>query len=453
MDDKDWVLKSSIVGVMIKLGLPIGVMQALNVIYNLTDMFWLGRLGREALAAINATWPVVFLIVAGLAGVLQAGISLVSQYWGAKDYESSMRAAGQVLLMVLLAGLPISLVAYTVLPFLLQLIGIPQDAFYGAVTYGRIFTLGFTVFGLMDATASIFSAAGDTLTPMKIRLLGVLLNVVLDPVLIFGVGPIPPLGIAGAAVATLASDLVAALLALHILVKGVRGERLRSAHLTPQPQLLSKLVRIGLPLSISSVGEAGGFALLTAIISMMGSAALASWGVGDRPVGLLDIFVASLLGATTTIVGQSLGAEMYGRARETALKSVFYSALVVAAGVSVFILARHEIVSLFTPSDPEVIQHASDFLLYMGPSIVFFVILRAAFAVASGSGHTKPVMFLSLFRLWVLRNALAYLFGPGPLGMGVKGLWIGMSISNIVTGLLALAWILKGSWLKPVIKT
>ncbi|MEM3948278.1 MAG: MATE family efflux transporter, partial [Zestosphaera sp.] len=89
----------------------------------------------------------------------------------------------------------------------------------------------------------------------------------------------------------------------------------------------------------------------------------------------------------------------------------------------------------------------------MGPSIVFFVILRVAFAVASGSGHTKPVMFLSLFRLWVLRNVLAYLFGPGPFGIGVKGLWIGMSVSNVITGMLALVWVLRGSWLKPVIKT
>lgn len=453
MDSKDWVLRESVVKVMIKLGLPIGVMQVLQVIYNITDMFWLGRLGREALAAVNATWPVVFLIVAGLVGILQAGISLVSQYWGAKDYESSMRAAGQVFLTVFLAGLPVSIVAYVTIPYIMQLIGVPQEVIPGAATYGRIFALGFVIFGLMDATVSIFSAVGDTMTPMKIRVFGVLLNVVLDPVLIFGLGPIQPLEIAGAAIATLLSDALATLLALRILMKGIKGEKLKLTHLKPQTQLLQKLVKIGLPLSISSIGEAGGFTLLTAIISMMGSAALASWGIGDRPLGLLDVFIASLLGATSTIVGQSLGAEMYGRARETALKTVLYGVLIATAGVSVYILLRREIVSLFTPSDAEVIQHAADFILYMGPSIIFFVMLRSAFSIASGSGHTKPVMFLSLFRLWVLRNVLAYLFGPGPLGIGVKGLWIGMSISNFVTGALALAWILRGSWLKPVIKS
>ncbi|MEM4594326.1 MAG: MATE family efflux transporter, partial [Zestosphaera sp.] len=137
----------------------------------------------------------------------------------------------------------------------------------------------------------------------------------------------------------------------------------------------------------------------------------------------------------------------------TALKTVLYSTIITGLGVSAYMVFRYSVVSVFAPSDPEVVQGAADFLLYMGPSIIFFVILRAAFSVASGSGHTKTVMYLSLFRLWVLRNVLAYLFGPGPFRMGVRVLWIGMSISNIITGLLAFLWIVRGSWLKPVIKT
>ncbi|MEM4697546.1 MAG: MATE family efflux transporter, partial [Zestosphaera sp.] len=386
MDDKDWVLREPIVKVMLKLGLPIGVMQALQVVYNITDMFWLGRLGREALAAVNATWPVVFLVVAGLAGVFQAGISLVSQYWGARDYESAMNAAGQLLLIVLLLGLPVGLVAYFLLPLMMVVIGVPAEVIPDAVTYGRYFSLGFTIFGLMDATVSIFSAAGDTVTPMKIRVAGVLLNVVLDPILIFGLGPIPSMRVAGAAIATLLSDFIASLIAIRVLTKGIRGEKLQLRHLRPKPWLLRKLVKIGLPISVSSIGEAGGFTLLTAIISMLGSVALASWGIGDRPLGLLDIFVASLLGATATIIGQSLGAEMYERAKITALKTVLYSTLITGLGVSAYIVFRYSIVSVFAPSDPEVVQGAADFLLYMGPSIIFFVILRAAFSVASGSG-------------------------------------------------------------------
>ncbi|MDW7970146.1 MAG: MATE family efflux transporter [Sulfolobales archaeon] len=451
MDEKDWVLKTSIVRAMIKLGLPLGLMQALHIAYNITDMFWLGRLGRDSLAAVNATWPVVFLIVSGLVGFLQAGISLVSQYWGAKEYSSAMNAVGQVFLIIVITGLPISLVAYTALPSVFEALGVPDEVITGAVIYGRIFSLGMVIFGVMDATVSIFSAVGDTLTPLKVRTAGVLINVALDPILIFGLGPIPPLGIAGAAIATLVSDLIASLISIRILTTGIRGEKLTATNLRPNKELLTKLVKIGLPISISSIGEAGGFTLLTAIISMLGTAALAAWGIGDRPLGLLDIFVGSLLTATTTIVGQSLGAGMLERAKQTAIKSLIYSSLITAVGVCCYVIFRYEVVTLFSPSDTEVIQNAADFLLLMGPSIVFFVMLRAAFSIASASGHTKIVMILSLLRLWVLRNALAYLFGPGPLGMGVRGLWVGMAISNVVTGTLALAWILKGGWLKPII--
>lgn len=446
------MLKTSIVRAMVKLGLPLGLMQALHIAYNLTDMFWLGRLGREALAAVNATWPVVFLVVSGLVGFIQAGISLISQYWGAREYDSAMNSAGQVFLIIIATGIPVSLIAYIALPSIFEVLGIPEEILPGAVVYGRIFSLGLVVFGVMDATVSIFSAVGDVLTPLKVRTIGVLVNVALDPVLIFGLSPIPALGVAGAAIATLISDLIASLIAIKLLITGIKGEKLTLTYLRPNKELLMKLVRIGLPISISSIGEAGGFTLLTAIISIMGSAALAAWGVGDRPLGLLDIFVGSLLSATTTIIGQSLGAGMLERARQTAIKSVIYGFLITAVGVSYYILFRYEIVTLFAPSDSEVIQNAAEFLLLMGPSITFFVMLRAAFSVASASGHTKIVMTLSLFRLWVLRNFLTYTFGPGPMGLGVKGMWIGMSISNIVIGVLALIWILRGGWLKPVIK-
>ncbi|MEM4499443.1 MAG: MATE family efflux transporter [Sulfolobales archaeon] len=95
-------------------------MQTLHVAYNLTDMFWLGRLCREALAAVNATWPVVFLIVSGLVGFIQAGISLISQYWGARGYESAMHSTSQVFLIMIATGIPLSLIAYAVLPSILK---------------------------------------------------------------------------------------------------------------------------------------------------------------------------------------------------------------------------------------------------------------------------------------------------------------------------------------------
>ncbi|WP_448579517.1 MATE family efflux transporter [Thermosphaera sp.] len=453
MDDKQWVVKQPVLKTMLKLGLPIGVTQALQVVYSLTDMYWLGRLGREALAAVNATWPVLFLVIAGLAGLFQAGLTLVSQYWGAGDYKRSLTAGGQLLVIAVCAGVPLGILSYMAIPVFLELIGVPGEVREGAVTYGRIFALGFAVFGLMESVLSIYSAAGDTLTIMKIRLIGVSLNIVLDPIMIFGLLGFPALGIAGAAIATLLSDLISGVISLTLLsTRGIKGEKLRRSDLKPDFSLIKKFFRIGLPISISSLSDAAGFTVLTGIISMMGASALAAWGVGDRPFSLLEILVGSILAALSTIIGQNLGAENFGKAREAAYKALVLAVGITSVGVLTLITVRYEVARLFIPSDPEVIQHASDFILVMGPSIVFFVMLRAAYSVAQGSGHTKPVMYIAILRLWFLRNILTYLFGPGPLSLGVKGLWTGMAISNLITGLIALAWIVHGKWLKPVIK-
>jgi putative MATE family efflux protein len=453
MDDKQWVVKQPVLKTMLKLGLPIGVTQALQVVYNLTDMYWLGRLGREALAAVNATWPVLFLIIAGLAGLFQAGLALVSQYWGAGEYRRSLNAGGQLLIIAIFTGIPLGVLSYMVIPTFLGLIRIPEEVAEGAIIYGRIFALGFAIFGLMESVLSIYSAAGDTFTVMKIRLIGVSINIVLDPIMIFGLFGFPALGIAGAAIATLLSDLVSGVISLVLLSKrGVRGERLTKSDLKLDPFLIKKFFRIGLPISISSLSDAAGFTVLTGIISLMGAGALAAWGVGDRPFSLIDILVGSVLAALSTIIGQNLGAENFGKAREAAYKALALAMGMSSIGVFTMIALRYEVARLFIPSDPEVIQYASDFILIMGPSIVFFTMLGVAFSVAQGSGHTKPVMYISILRLWFLRNILAYLFGPGPLSLGVKGLWAGMAVSNVITGLIALAWIVHGKWLKPVIK-
>jgi putative MATE family efflux protein len=453
MDDKQWVVKQPVLKTMFKLGLPIGITQALQVVYNLTDMYWLGRLGKDALAAINATWPVIFLVIAGLVGLFQAGLALISQFWGSGEYRNALKASGQLLFIATAIGIPIGMVSYLAIPFLLEVIGIPSEVRPAAIVYGSIFALGFPIFGLMDSALSIYSATGDTITPMKIRSLGVFLNMVLDPIFIFGMLGVPTMGIAGAALATLISDLIAGLISLFLLFKkGIKGERLSKIDLKPDVSIIKRFFKIGLPISISSLSDAAGFTVLAAIISMLGSSALAAWGIGDRPFGVLDIIVGSILAASSTIIGQNLGAGNYEKARETAYKALLISIAITSLGVLVMIALRYNIANLFIPSDSEVIEYASDFILIMGPSIVFFTMLRTAFSVAQGSGHTRAVMYISIIRLWFLRNILSYLFGPGPLALGVQGLWIGMSLSNVITGLISLAWIFRGKWLKPVIK-
>ncbi|MEM1529526.1 MAG: MATE family efflux transporter [Desulfurococcaceae archaeon] len=452
LDDKLWVLKQSLLKVVVKLGLPVGLMQAFRVIYNLVDMYWLGNYSTLALAGVSVAWPIIFLVLATFFGIYGAGTSLVSQYWGAREYTSSLKVAGQLLLFTITVGPLISALTIISTPYILVLINAPAETRTPAYDYVSILAMGVPVFGVLESITSVYMASGTPFLPLALRSLGTMLNIVLDPLLIYGLHGLPEMGVAGAALATVLSELVAGTAGLvYFSLMGVKGIKMSFHHIKPDLQLLRLMAKVGLPISGAALAEASGFTMLAGIISLMGSKALAAWSIGDRPFGVITIITAGLLTACSVIVGQSLGAGLLGKARESATRILVYEVILTSLIITPLIALRTYISSAFSPQDIEVSSYASDFMLYMGISIIPLSMLETARAIANGSGHTKPVMYLSVLRLWVLRNVLAYVFGPGPLKMGVKGLWIGMAISNVVTGLIALTWTMRYTWLKPVI--
>ncbi len=447
-----WVLEEPLLKVVLKIGLPIAAMQVLSVIYNIVDLFWLGRYSSEAIAAINASWPTFFLIVSVFGGLFGAGNALVSQSWGAGRYDYAVKSTCQLISFAVVAGIPVALITALVSPYLLFFITSDPGVYNTALQYIRIIAIGLPFFGVFGAIQSGFISIGRSSLIMKFMVLSNLLNMILDPIFIFGWYGLPEMGASGAALATILSQAVASLLALlFFLEKGLDGYRPHWSYFKPDLEVYRKILSIGLPLSGSSFAEASGFYVLAGIIGSMGTKTLSAWGIGDRPFSIISIIDAGLLAACTTIVGQSIGAGDYERARETVKKILLWMVIITSLMVTPMILFRREIASIFSPLDAEVAYYASEFMLYMGPSLITLAVLFVANSVANGSGHTKPLMILSMLRLWVLRNLLAYLLGPGPLNLGVRGLWIGMGLSNIVTGLVALAWIFSYRWLKPVI--
>jgi len=448
----NWIIQESILRVMVKLGTPIAIGEALNIVYTMADIYWLGRVGREALASVSASWPVIWLVVSAGAGIFSAGVALISQYWGMGDFKRATKAGGQMLLLSLVFGIPLALIGYFISGYFLNLIGVPETTIKYAAEYARILALGIPFIAIYESFSAIYVAAGDSITPLKLRSAGVVINVMLDPVLIFGYFGFPAYGVAGAAMATVISQFtVSALSVVYLTFGGVDGHSLTLASLIPDSNFLKDILKIGYPISALMVGEASGFVVLVHVISLLGSAPLAAWGIADRVLGLFHVFIAGLLGATSTMIGQSLGADEHKRARKIARKTSIYGAAIMIAGLLLLIPLRYQIAEIFAPGDEELAGEVADFILIMGPSVVFFTVYLSSRAVARGSGHTKPVMFFGLLRLWILRNSLAYLFAL-PLGYGVKGLWIGMAISNYITGSLALWWIFFGNWVKAVVK-
>ncbi|MBU7032661.1 MAG: MATE family efflux transporter [Theionarchaea archaeon] len=453
---KNHILEGPIIKTLFVLGWPIMVSNLLHSMYNLVDTFWLGKLGptesTNAVASLQISWPIVFLLISLAFGFGQAGVALISQYTGAREHREANRSAGQVLSMSLLFGLSIGIAGVLLSSTIVDLLGIEKEIARLAATYLKIIFTGMPFMFVSMMFGFILRAYGDTVTPMKVEGITVCLNLVLDPVLIFGLGGFPQMGVVGAGIATVFSQSISSIIALYILFSGKSGIKLKLRQLKPIKWRIFQILRIGIPASIANSGTAFGFVVLMFIIAQLPDqgVVLAAYGVGDRIVSLIFIAVNGLGVGVSTILGQSLGANNIQRAEEVARKGLLLMFSILVFSSLVLLVIRRPAIQFFI-NDPSVIGEGANFIKVFLFGIPFFGIFSAVNACFSGSGHNVPVMVNELMRLWGLRIPLSYLFGF-TLGWNATGVWFGMGLSNLLGAVLALALFRTGTWKKKVIR-
>ncbi|MBS3765757.1 MATE family efflux transporter [Candidatus Bipolaricaulota bacterium] len=452
---KDDILSGPIIKTLLTLGWPVIVSNVIQTLYNVIDTYWLGRLGNVAVSAPTVGFPVVFLLISVGMGFSIAGVSLVSQHTGAGSEENANRAAGQVVGFMFLSAMILSALGYAVAPFLLEnLMGVPEDVFPKALSYIRIIFSGLPLMFLFFSFRSMMRGVGDMITPMVISSVSALLNgVVLDPILIFGLGSIPSLGVSGAAVATISSRGLAALAGLYLLFFGEVEIKLNFHDLLLKWRWLKQILKIGLPSSIGQAGTAVGSVILMGLISRLGVVAVTAYGIGQRIIRILNIAIWGLASPLTTMVGQNIGAEQEDRADLVAKRAFGLSFSVILVFALIAFGLRRPVFRIFI-DDPEVVKTGARFITIFIWSIPFFGIFRLVSSVFRGSGHTRPPMVMSLIRLLPLRIGISFLLAFGAIGvsMGSEGIWLGMSISNLVTGIIGFIWYLTGSWKERTIE-
>jgi len=297
---------------------------------------------------------------------------------------------------------------------------------------------------------SILSAKGDTITPMYINLFTVILNLMLDPFLIFGWWCFPHLGVMGAALATVICQGIAASISLYLLFKGTKGIRITLNGLIPAWKWLEKIFKIGLPAAIGHSTTAFGFVLVMAIIGRMNNpeTVIAAYGVGDKLINIIFIVVDGLGTGIMTLIGQNLGANLIGRAKEIAKKSLQVAFLITLLEATLVFALRIPLFKLFIPDRPDIISEGIHFLTIFTLGMPFFGLTGAMMAIFRGSGHNVQPMIVDIIRLWVLRIPLAYFLGNQ---FGSTGIWWAMALSNIITAIVALYYYFRGGWKKQVI--
>jgi putative MATE family efflux protein len=438
----DAILQDPIAGALLRLAGPVVLANVLQTVYQLTDTFWVGRLGTEAVAAVSFSFPIIFLLIAVGGGVTIAGTILVAQYEGKGDPRQVDYVAAQTYTLVTIAAVVLTVVGYAIAEPALRLMGADPTVLPLATSYLQLSFLGLAfVYGYFVFQA-LLRGVGDVKTPLVVVLGTVLLNFLLDPLFILGWGPVPALGVTGAAAATVATQGLAAVVGAGLLLSGRRPIRVRWADLWLDWELARRIGRLGFPASVEQSTRALGLTALTTLVAGFGSEAVAAYGVGTRVFSFILIPALGLGMATSTVVGQNVGAGQRPRARRTATVGAWIAfGVLTAAGLAAFVWAE-PIVAAFVPGEPTVIADGARFLRIMAPTWGFVGVQVVVGGGFSGAGMTYVSMALALISLWVLRFPLAFVLSERTT-LGLDGVWWAFPVSNVVAAALAVAWFVR----------
>lgn len=431
------------------LGWPVMLTNLFHTFYNLVDTFWLGRVGKEAIAAPTVSWPMIWVVIAIAFGFSTAGQTLVSQYTGARDKRMADYSAAQVTLFITFLGAIFGIIGFFITPTLLKWMNVAVAVEEGASLYMRTIFLGVPLIFGSFVTASLLTGWGDTRTPLKILSVGLVLNIILDPILIFGLGPFPAMGVFGAAIATVFSRMISTIWGFYLLFSGRVGLRIRIEDLKPNVTFLKKVIGIAIPASTGEVGTALGYTVLMKFVAYFGTAVIGGYGIGNRVLSLVTMPIFGFSRAVSTMVGQNLGANNHLRASHVIRAGYIFASIITGIGAIAFIIFKVPLVRIFI-NNPEVIEAGSKFFFIIGFSLPFLGIFMTSFGIFNAAGQTKFTMGISLLRLWGLRIPLIYLFSIR-MGMGYESIYCIMTLTTIFTALLGLTFMKMGVWKRKIV--
>lgn len=445
-EKQELILKGDIIQAIKILAVPIMLNNFIQTIYNLTDTFWVSKLGAVEVAAITLIWPVIFFSMSLGIGINIAGNALISQYTGSGQKKRASEVAGQILSFSVIFSTILAVAGYFLAPYIVSAMGGRGELFRQASAFMQIIFIGIPTMFTFFAFFSIKQGQGDTVTPMKFSAAAVIMNIILDPIFIFTFN----LGIEGAAWATVLSRSVFSLIAVYSLFNSKQGIRLYLKDLRINRDILSTVIKIGIPSSIGQSTAALGFSILNSFIVSFGSTTLAAFGIGNRINSLILMPAMGVGNALATIVGQNLGADQLDRAKEAIKKSILISVTFLGLGGVVVFFLSERVIGLFT-QNPEVLAQGTYYLKLISISIFLMGIFQTFIGTFQGSGHTLSAMIIMGGRLWGLRIPLILVF-KNIFHLGPNSVWYAMVLSNALICLISYAIFLTGNWQHKVIK-
>ena len=440
------VFNTPIPKALLKLAWPIMITQIFQTVYNMTDAFWLGKLGKVKFSAPTVSFPVIFIFMSFAFGLSSAGTALVSQHIGASNQRDAEKSAMQTLTSSLLLSIALGAFGFFSADWILSILNIEEVLRPYAEEYLKIIFLGLPITFLMFSSQAVVRGWGDTIFTMKVMMISVMTNVILDPFMIFGIG-FPKMEVKGAALATVISRSVAVIYSIYTLMSGKLGFKIHIEDIKPDMKIIGKIFRIGIPGAIGQAVTASGFAVVMGVISRFGPAVVSAYGIGNRISSALSMIGFAISGAVTTMVGQFLGARDIKRVDET-VRWGFIETFIIVGAMALLLFFFGDLVTKFFINDPEVIKLGEIYFHLVSFSIPLFAMMSIVMGAFNGAGKTFLVATINVIRLWGVRVPLVFWMAKL---FGFKGIFYAMAISNALALLLGYAILKLVRWKEAVI--
>lgn len=443
------VLNMPIPKALWKLSIPMMLTFAFQTVYNMVDAYFLGKLGHIQFAATTLVFPVVFTFIALGMGFGMASTALVSQYFGAAQCRKAEKAAAQVMLIMIVIGILVLITGLIFSKPIVYALGGKENAevLPYALSYFRIVFYGIVFAYLFQVASSTFRGLGDVRFAMELMFFSATLNIILDPILIFGWGPIPGMGVAGAAWATTISRFAIVIMALYVLFRGDRGFKLHISDFVPDWLLIKKAFSIGIPGSIGQMITSFGFVVVMKAVAQFGPVVVSAYGVGNRIISFITMIAVGIGMAVAIMVGQFIGARRYDDAVKTVKIAVISSFLFIGV-LSTITFFFGKYVTIFFINDPRVVEVGAEMFKYVSFSIPFFGTMNIFISVLNGAGKSLQATLANVIRLWGVRVPLVFYLSSI---LGYRGIFIAMLISNIMAMVIAYLFYRFTNWKVGVI--
>ena len=429
---------------ILRFALPMLLGNVFHQLYNVIDSVIVGNyIGKEALAAVGASFPVIFVFFSLVLGITSGSTVVISQYFGAAEHEKVKRTIDTLFIFLFFASIAVSILGILFSREIFLLLRLPEEVIPMAEQYLKIFFGGvIAFFGFMGVSASL-RGLGDSMTPLYFLIISTVFNIGFDLlfVLVFD------WGISGVAVASIVAQGGAFVTAIFYLNKTHQIIQFSLLKLKFDRILFKKSLIIGLPTGIQQTAIAGGMMVLVWIVNDFGTNVIAAYSVAARVNSLATLPAMNFASALSTFVGQNLGAKKEYRIKTGFIATLKMSSVVSIVVTLVVLIFGNFIMGLFT-SDPQVIQIGREYLTIVGSFYIVFSAMFSTSGVLRGAGATLIPMITTIFSLWAIRIPGAYLLSQR---YGEIGIWWAIPIGWFMGLILSYAYYLTGKWKKKVV--